>query len=451
MNGSPTFSMGGPVGKDSRPAEASGPASPRLPFVLKYPTVMFNRIAGLYKEAYAGLPRGAWILALADFINRCGFMVLVFLNLYLTQKLRFSLPRAGQVLGAYGLGSLLGSYLGGHLTDRIGARAVMLSSLISSGTLLIVTGYAKGFLPLAGLLFGYGIVSSALYPANDTAMAGFCDGEMRVKGFALRRLAANLGITFGPVVGGFLILLDYRWLFWIDGLTTLASAVVVGLWVEVRPSIGFGSRDTATADAAVRARSPWKDGPYLAFMGLLLVMLTVFSQLFSTFNLYLNIRYGLPENRIGPLWAVNTIMIVIIEMVLLHALRKRNEMKIIALGACFLGTGFALLPLGRGFLFAAFTVAVWTMGEILTMPLTSTVASHRAGAAAGRYMGLLSLTFSLSMLIAPLAGNWLYEEVGGDILWPIAGGTAILTALGFLALSRTLSPSKNGVSETPAA
>jgi hypothetical protein len=186
-------------------------------------------------------------------------------------------------------------------------------------------------------------------------------------------------------------------------------------------------------------------------MGLLLVMLTVFSQLFSTFNLYLNTRYGLPENRIGPLWSVNTLLIVIIEMVLLHALRKRNEMKIIALGACFIGAGFALLPLGRGFLFAAFTVGVWTMGEILTMPLTATVASHRAGAAAGRYMGLLSLTFSLSMLIAPLAGNWLYGEVGGDVLWPIAGGTAILTAFGFWALSGTLSPAKNRAPETPIA
>ncbi|MGD0783176.1 MAG: MFS transporter [Candidatus Aminicenantales bacterium] len=412
---------------------------------------MLKRVTGLYKEAYAGLPRGAWILALADFINRCGFMVLVFLNLYLTQKLRFSLPRAGQVLGAYGLGSLLGSYLGGHLTDRIGARAVMLFSLISSGILLIATGYVRGFIPLAAVLLVYGVVSSALFPANDTAMAGFCAGEMRVKGFALRRLAANMGITFGPVVGGFLILLDYRWLFWIDGLTTLASAVVVALWVEIRPAFPVVSRDLAAAAASVRARSPWKDAPFLAFMGLLLIMLTVFSQLFSTFNLYLNTRYGLPENRIGPLWAVNTVMIVVIEMVLLHALRKRNEMKIIALGACFIGTGFALLPLGRGFLFAAFTVAVWTMGEILTMPLTSTVASHRAGAAAGRYMGLLSLTFSLSMLIAPLAGNWLYGEVGGDILWPIAGGTAILTALGFWALSRSLTPPKSSASETPVA
>jgi MFS family permease len=417
--------------------------------MLKYPTAMVKRIITLYKEAYAGLPGGAWLLALADFINRCGFMVLVFLNLYLTQKLHFSLLQAGQVLSVYGLGSLLGSYLGGYLTDRLGAKTVMMTSLVSSGSVLIVSGYVIAFAPLAALLFVYGIVSTALFPANDTAMSRFCQGEMRVKGFALRRLAANLGITFGPVVGGFLILLNYRWLFWIDGLTTLASAVVVALWVKVQPAAP--PLPDRSPDAPPSApRSPWKDGPYMAFMGLLLIMMTVFSQLFSTFNLYLNTRYGLPENRIGPLWAVNTVLIVIIEMVLLHALRKRNEMKLIALGACFIGAGFALLPLGRGFGFAAFTVAVWTMGEILTMPLTATVASHRAGASAGRYMGLLSLMFSLSMLTAPLIGNWLYGEVGGDLLWPIMGGAAILTAIGFWALRGVLTPEKSGTTSVPA-
>ena len=63
-------------------------------------------------------------------------------------------------------------------------------------------------------------------------------------------------------------------------------------------------------------------------------------------------------------------------------------------------------------------------------------------------MGLLSLTFSLSMFIAPLAGNWLYGTVGGDVLWPIAGGTAVLTAIGFWALSGTLTPPKTGTAET---
>jgi predicted MFS family arabinose efflux permease len=402
---------------------------------------MWKRVVSLYETAYAGVPRGAWILALSEFINRCGFMVLVYLNIYLTRRLGFSLLQAGHILSAYGLGAIAGGYLGGALCDRIGIRRVQIGSLVFSGALLIGTGYVFSYPGLTTLLFLYGITATALFPANDTAMSRFCYGEMRAKGFALRRLASNLGITFGPVIGGYLILLDYRWLFWTDGLTTLAAAAVIALFVKTLPA----RAEASAGEARPTNRSPWRDRTFLAFMGLFLILTTVFSQLFSTFNLYLNSAYGFPENRIGPLWAVNTILIVIIEMILIHAVRRRSEMKIIALGAVFIGTGFALLPLGRGFGYAAFTVVVWTMGEILTMPLTATVTAARAGAASGRYLGVLSLVFSLSMLIAPLAGNWLYGTIGGDALWPVVGGAAILTGAGFHALRKGLD-----VPKTPA-
>ncbi|MCX6566667.1 MAG: MFS transporter [Candidatus Aminicenantes bacterium] len=399
---------------------------------------MWKRMIGLYKDAYSGLPRQAWILALAEFINRCGFMVLVFLNIYLTKHLGFSLIQAGQILSAYGLGSIFGGYLGGHFCDRLGVRNVQLGSLILSGTLLIGAGYASTFGSILILLFLYGIVSAAIFPANDTAMTRICSGNMLTKGFALRRLSANLGITFGPVIGGFLILLDYRWLFWADGLTTLASAVVIAALMKSIPA-GAG---TGPGGGSRPARSPWRDRPFLAFMGLLFILMVVFSQLFSTFNLYLNSAYGLAENRIGPLWAVNTVLIVLIEMVLIHALRNRSEVKIVALGGALIAIGFALLPFGRGFGYAAFTVIVWTMGEILSMPFTATITAARAGNAVGRYMGVYSLMFSSAMFVAPYVGNWLYAKIGGDALWPLAGGVGILAAAGIWMMRGTLGGTK---------
>jgi len=62
----------------------------------------------------------------------------------------------------------------------------------------------------------------------------------------------------------------------------------------------------------------------------------------------------------------------------------------------------------------------------------------RAGESAGRYLGLLSLAFSMSMFIAPAIGNWLYGTIGGDALWPVMGGAAVLSGLGFLALRQKL-------------
>jgi MFS family permease len=397
---------------------------------------MPTRIFRLYKDAYTGLPGGAWLLGAADFINRTGFMVLVFLNIYLTRHLHFSLSQAGQVLAGYGIGAIAGGYIGGLLSDKLGPRIVMISSLVLSGGLLFVTAYAASYPAMLVLLFLYGLTATALFPANDTAMSRFCAGEMRAKGFALRRLASNLGITVGPIIGGFLILIDYQWIFWADGLTSLAAAVVIALWLKA-PAVPLPSGETGVDSGP--ARSPWKDAPFLEFLGLFLIVATVFAQIFSTFPLYLNSRYGLKESQIGPLWAVNTLMIVVIEMVLLHSLRKKRPMAIIPLGTVLMGAGFALLPLGRTFLFAAFTVAVWTMGEILIMPLTATVVSNRAGGpSAGRYLGLLSLVFSLSMFIAPLAGNWLLGTAGGTVLWSVAGGSCVLAAAGFWLLRKRL-------------
>jgi predicted MFS family arabinose efflux permease len=396
---------------------------------------MTAKIVRLYKDAYAGLPRGAWLLACADFVNRTGFMVLVFLNIYLTRRLHFSLGQAARVLSAYGVGAIAGGYLGGYLADRIGPRRVMTGSLVLSGGLLIGAGYASSHAAILALIFLYGTAATALFPANDTAMSRFCTGELRAKGFALRRLASNLGITIGPVVGGYLILIDYRWLFWADGLTSLAAAAVIAVFMRL-PSTALDGK--ADAGPAPSGSSPWKDATYLKFLGLFLVVATVFAQIFSTFPLYLNVAYGLKENQIGPLWAVNTLMIVTVEMILLHSLRKKSAMTMIALGAGLIGAGFALLPLGRSFLFAAFTVAVWTMGEILTMPLTSTVASERAGFSAGSYLGLLSLVFSLSMFIAPMVGNGLLAAAGGTGLWLVAGGSSVLAGFGFWRMRHAL-------------
>ena len=194
-------------------------------------------------------------------------------------------------------------------------------------------------------------------------------------------------------------------------------------------------------EPAAPSRTRWQIR-WLQAAAAIFAAVIVFSQFFSTFNLYLNTEYGLRENRIGTIWAVNTILIVLIEMVLIHALRRRSEMKIIALGAALIGIGYGLLPFGRGFGYAAFTVVVWTMGEILTMPLTATVTASRAGASAGRYMGVLSLTFSLAWFIAPFSGNWLYATIGGDALWTLVGGVGLLTAAGIWALRGALAVPK---------
>lgn len=392
---------------------------------------MRRGLLSVYRQAYSGLPRRAWLLALVQFVNRSGSMVLFFLTLYLTSRLGFTLSQAGRVVGAYGLGALLGAWLGGVLCDRLGATAVQKLSLVLGGLNLIFLGHLRTFALVAGAAFLLGVFAEALLPGNITAMARECPPPVRTRGFALNRLAANLGVTIGPVLGGFLAMWNYGALFWVDGLTSLAAAAVLHAHFPGRP--GAGAVAAPTESAPPRAPGGARRLPALFAMAFGIGL--VFSQLFSTYPLYLHSAYGFVESRIGQLLAVNTVIIVLFEMVLLHALRKAPGMKVIAVGALLIGLGFALTPLGRGFPYAAVTVAVWTLGEMLCLPLLTTeIAARSHEGNRGRHMGWYGVSFSLAAMIGPVAGAEAYARLSPPALWLGCGALGALLALGFLRL-----------------
>ena len=223
---------------------------------------MIGRIVTFYRSAYAGLPRAAWLMSGVQLINMSGTMVIFFLSLYLTRKLGFSVSQAGQVISGYGFGMLLGTVTSGYLTDRLGAHSVQKISLACSGIFLIILGFQHSFTLVLMLVALYGFSNSALFPANASAMAAICSGELRIKGFVMNRLANNLGASIGPVVGGFLALLNYRLLFWVDGITCLLAAdAFVLVFPEARPI-----PHTEPHQGNGPAIAWWRDGPFLTML-----------------------------------------------------------------------------------------------------------------------------------------------------------------------------------------
>ena len=391
---------------------------------------MVGRVITKYREAYAGLPKAVWMLAAVEFVNRAGTMVLFFLTLYLTRHLRFSPPQAGQILGGYGVGSLLGTYLGGQLCDRLGAYNVQRLSLGLGGVLLILLSLPQSFVPVMIMAFLLGAAAEALHPSNMTAVSQLCPPEMRTKGFSLSRLAGNLGLSIGPVVGGYLALFNYKSLFWVDGLTSLIALSLFHAFFS-----GQSGPASARSENSAPARSPWSDRVFLLIWLLAFLVGIVFSQLFTTFPLYTRQVYHLKENAIGQLIAVNTVQIVLIEMLIIHALRGHDPAKMARVGVLALCAGFALMPFGRGFLYGAVTVVVWTFGEILTLPVLMTLVAARARPSEqGRYQGMLGLSFALAMIVGPIVGSWVYNSAGPDVVWYACGVLGLVLAAGFTLL-----------------
>jgi predicted MFS family arabinose efflux permease len=399
---------------------------------------MFRSVARTYKAAFSGVPRDIWLLSLVLMVNRAGSMVLPFISLYLTQERGLDVTTAGALLSLYGLGSAIGAWVGGWASDRIGAERTLVISLTGSGVLFLWLGFQQDFWAIAISVLLLSVVSESFRPACMTAVAQRAPAALRVRAFALLRLAANLGMGVGPAVGGVLALIDYRLLFVVDAGTSWAAALLMlrlpGRIAEV-PEEGGG---TSAPDLP-----PWRDGPFLALLVLVTLLAVSFFQVFSTLPLYFREVYGFREDKIGLLLGFNAAIIVVFEMVLVHWAERRDRMTVVGIGALLVCLGFGLMPLGTTLAFAALTIVVWTVGEMLALPLLNVVVAERAGPGnQGRYMGLYTMAFSVAFIIAPAAGTWTYARFGPSILWVAIGGLGLPLLVASLALRRALRSSE---------
>lgn len=379
---------------------------------------LLSRVQDRYRHAFSGLPPSVWFLALTSLVNRAGTMVVPFLSLYLTTRLGFSRLEAAEALLVFGVGGMIGSLLGGKLSDRWNPVAVQTASLVGGGALFLVLSRFESLAGVLAGLFALGVVNEAYRPAVMSAVAAVTDDRTRLRSLALLRLAINVGMTVGPAAGGFLARLDYGWLFLADGLTCWASAVLLlaifGTGRTLRPPAGESPDE--------HAPSPWADGRFLAFLAAVFLFALLFFQILGAYPLYLKAAFGMDEAFVGLVFMLNGLVVVLVEMPLVGALEHRDPFRVAGAGALLAGTGFALMPLGGGPGFVFLTVVVWTLGEMLSFPFFNNLAALLStGKRQGTAIGLYTAVFSLAFTVAPPAGLWVYDRFGAETLWTACG------------------------------
>lgn len=381
---------------------------------------MVRWLVGHYLASFRGLPPAVWYVSLTVLINRSGTMVLPFLALYMTDKLGLSAASAGQMLAVYGIGAILGNWLGGWFTTRFGPLIVQFSSLILAAGGFVLLSFARTGNEIGICLFLLSLVGEANRPAAATATTLLAPPHQHTRAFALNRLAINLGMSIGPVIGGFLAEISYKLLFYLDGLTCLLAAIFLAFTLGLRPLAGHEAEEAETADAP---RSPWRDREFLVVMFLMFLVGVVFLQLLGTYVLYLEEHFHFTTPVIGGVLAINTVLIVLFEMLVMHHTEKYSRLRMVALGCVLTSVGFGLLPFGRGIAYCAVLMVILTAGEMLeSAPSLAYVSSRSTRANRGAYLAVYSMTMSAAFVAAPLLGMTLYEQ---NPAWPWYASLAI--------------------------
>ena len=295
-----------------------------------------------YLNIFKGLSREVWWLSLITLINRAGTMVVPFLSLYLTESLEFSLSDVGWILSAFGMGSFVGSWLGGKLTDIIGYYKVMVLSLVISGFLFVWIQYLDTFYEIVFGIFILLTVADSFRPAMYVAVSAYSKPENKTRSITLIRLAINLGFSAGPALGGLIIVtLSYGGLFWIDGITCVLAGLLLLKVLHPKKSTTLDDVENENPVSA------YKDWTYLVFLLSMVLFGVAFLQYFSTIPLYYKDIHLLSEDKIGLLMAMNGLLICVFEMPLVKWLEDsgRSFVGLVLFGGILTMLSFVVLNL----------------------------------------------------------------------------------------------------------
>jgi predicted MFS family arabinose efflux permease len=271
-------------------------------------------------------------------------------------------------------------------------------------------------------------------PVVSATVADVVGPDDRPRAYSLIYWAVNIGASLAPLIGSVIAARSYRALFAADAATTVLYGLIV--WAalpETRPHDARSSSPRPPLWRTVR-----RDRLFLAVCALNFAFSLVFFQSFVA--LPLDVRaHGLSPGAFGVLIAINGILIVLVQPFAGEMIRRRSQPLTLACASLLLGIGFGLNAWAGSMAGYATSVAIWTLGEILYAPAsTSLVADLAPADLRGAYQGGFALAFTAAFAAAPAIGGYAMAHIGGPALWAACLVTGLSVSAGFVVMSRAV-------------
>jgi len=392
---------------------------------------------GKIKIAYKEYPSAFKVLVLASFIDMVGGALLFpFFALYITERFGVGMTQVGFLFTLFSAGSIISGMVGGALADKYGRRVMMLIGLVISGVGSIFMGLVDNlniFYILAAIL---GLVGDIGGPARQAMVVDLLPSEKQTEGFGIMRVAMNLAVTAGPILGGFLATQSYMLLFIADAVSSLITAVIVFIVIpETKPEKPKDEPEETVIKTIIGYKEVLKDGVYILFLSVSAIMVIVYMQMNSTLSVFLRDVHGFPLQSFGLLLSMNAFMVVLFQFWIAKRISKYAPMKVIAIGALFYVVGFGMYGFVSAVYLFFIAMIIITIGEMIVTPIQQTVVAKFAPEdKRGRYMAMFGFHWAIPSLFGVLLAGLVMENIGPNWVWYFAGILSFISVVGFWSL-----------------
>jgi predicted MFS family arabinose efflux permease len=339
---------------------------------------------------------------------------------------------------AYLIGAVLAGamgYAGGHWSDRIGRRPLILAGW-GSQALVPLALLAVGHHVYAGLaLLALEPVFGSLGGAADQAMvADLVAPERQERAYASVRVASNLGVTIGPVLGGALLIGGHWPHLWL-GTLVLST---IGFAVAFR----YIPRGGAYAPEGPPQRGSFgvivRDTPFLLFMLASMFATMTYVATETLLPISVTTTHHLAPAAWGVLMILNPLFVTVFQLRLTQWTSTIPASLKLGVAMPLMGVPFLLLNVHGSVGVIALVIMLFVIGEMLWVPTSQAVVAALAPPdIRGAYMGVFGGTWSVGWAATPFLGLQVRNAYGDATMWMcvatvgvIAGITGLLAARG---------------------
>lgn len=389
------------------------------------------------KNIYLEFPSRFWIIVGVMFIDRIGgTMLFPFFSLYITQKFDVGMSQAGIILGFFSLFGMLGSMIGGALTDKFGRRKLILFGLVFSAVTTLSLGLVNEFAMLYPLAVVIGLLSDIAGPAHQAMIADILPEKQRAEGFGILRVVANMAWIIGPTVGGVVANHSFFYLFVIDAVVSCIVAFLFYLLIpETMPARQPGEAVENVSSAFKGYFKVLRDLPYVAFITAGMLMLLAYQQMYTTLSVFLRDNHGIDPQGYGFLMSTSAITVIIFQFWVTRRIKQQPPFLMMAFGTLFYMVGFGLFGFVGAYWLFALNIVIITIGEMIIMPVSQALAANFAPEdMRGRYMAVFGLTWAIPSIFGPGAAGLILDNMNPNLLWYLAGILCAVAAFAYYVL-----------------
>jgi MFS family permease len=391
---------------------------------------MFKNLRKIYNE----FPKRFWGVVGVSFIDGIGRTLLFpFFALYITERFEVGMTQAGLILGLFSIFGLIGGFVGGALTDRMGRKKLILFGLITSAITTLSLGLVNEFWLLIPIAAVIGIFADVAGPAHQAMIADILPEEQRQEGFGILRVVGNMTWIIGPTIGGFLATRSFISLFITDAIMSCIVAFLFFRYIpETKPEPKEGEKRETMAQTFQGYGKVLRDFAFIGFIFASILMGVVYIQMYSSLSVYLRDQHGINPQQWGIVLTTSAVTVILFQFWTTRVIKSRPPFLMMALGTIFYLVGFGMYGFVTAFWLFVFAMFVITIGEMIVVPTASALAANFAPEEMrGRYMAIFSLVWQVPAAIGPAAAGLILDNFDRNWLWYLGAILCAVAALAF--------------------